>query len=323
MSKEEAALSATNNLTELLKGEPNVLSIDFDYEDPSVLKIRVEDLKAQEKLRGRVQAQVEGVSSAGDAYTFQVEVVIGPKILPAIADTSVKSISPRLAPAQGGDRLSTLNSSTWGTAGVFFAGIQIEASHLPNTKYVCSGTHVVLSNNHVIGGLDTVPFGTVIVADPAPQQRGVLGCIFPVKDILVHMDFALGINFPAAGYTHGALRNLGQVNPVIRNPADNGEPIRKLGARSGVTSGVTIGRTSIRAPGWNGDRWYQGVYKTSPDFLHHGDSGSIVIGGNNDLVGMATWVEDPDTPSAHGYFYTFGTQWPFRARCKIDIRDIA
>jgi hypothetical protein len=129
------------------------------------------------------------------------------------------------------------------------------------------------------------------------------------------MDFAIGANVrPNNCYDSGVLRGLGEVTYVFRNPADRGEAIQKSGARTGVTGGRTIGRTTIFAAGHAdpthspATRNYRGVYETTPNFGDHGDSGSIVAATNLDVLGMYAWGDDH---SKNGYFFTFGSQYPF------------
>jgi hypothetical protein len=307
-SEEQAALVASDRLSDLLTGAP-VIAIKFRYDLPGILTVIVEDRKAVSKLQLLVPKLVAVTSPDGADFTFDVHIVVGSPIIAQYANEREIKPPPILSPNQGGDVCQISGSSDWGTAGIYYHSAQLQATTRVGTQYTCAGNDVFLTCNHVIANFDRSNIGIPLTCGAA---TAVLGSFFPLGDPLLYMDFALGVNVtPESSFDGGILRGLGDTSYTFRNPADSGEPIRKSGARTGVTSGNTIGRTTIYAPGGADenhpvpDRIFKGIYETTTGFSAPGDSGSIVIGNNADVLGMIAWG---DKNGEHSYFYTFGTQ---------------
>jgi len=334
MSEEQASLLAFERLDGLLASS-DIVSLNYDYSNPGVISVVVADGMLVDPTQDLLPKSLQITTPDGQTFSFDLRVTVGPRIKPATAGPDVQPArSLAVIPTQGGDPCYVDGQGGWGTAGVYVRMFEIEARTRAGTRYVCAGSNAFLTNNHVIADLDALPVGTPLVTG-SPQgwpvdARATLAGFFPVGDILLHMDFALGANVtPANAFNGGLLRDLGRINPVFRNPADGGEPIRKSGARTRVTAGRTEGRVYIRAPGRGGAiRGYNGIYKTSRGFSCPGDSGSIVVANNMDIVGMIAWGEDiPCADNPHGYFFTFGAQAPLMpedgVRISLDIGDPA
>ena len=215
-------------------------------------------------------------------------------------------------PTQGGDPCYIAGDGAWGTAGLYAKYMKLTMTS-PNGEYTLDGNDVFLSCNHVIAELDSKPSGTALVAGSYPGQgiygTAVLRGFIPLADPKIYVDCAMGINVrPNAAYSGGAIRGIGNVSGVFRNPVSQGEKIRKSGAATSVTAGSTQGRSYIIAQGKGGQsKYFNGIYRTGPGFANHGDSGSIVLAANMDILGMVSWGEDG---GATTYFYTFGGQLP-------------
>lgn len=318
MTREDAAAIAMENLSELLH-HADIVRISYEYDTPDTITVVATDAAALASDQKYMPARLL-VEDGGQKFDFSVATATGAKVVPAVGGPDDVPIRTLELPAQGGDPCFVTGAGSWGTAGVFFRSLTIQVD-CPGKSYAVSAADGFLSNNHVIADLDALPPGTALTAStrlgqPALATASLAGFI-PTSDSFVMLDVAAGTGLTPPNYLW-AVRGLGPPNPAFRNPADSGESITKSGARTGVTAGATTGRSIIRAPGAGGIRWYNGIYSTTPNFHDHGDSGSIVLGNNNDIVGMATWIDDT---TKVGYFFTFAEQWrPFRKNLtKISI----
>ncbi|MDE8763651.1 MULTISPECIES: hypothetical protein [Rhizobium] len=328
MTEEDAALIACGRIADLLGGQ-GFNRIDYDYDKPDLITVFVSSESVRSGIRNLLPSDIAVQEPNSARFVFKIALELGPA-----ADTLIKKVLPGenenapapVVPMCGGDPVYVQEIPAWGTAGVFVRALNFEISDHIGNKYVINAVNCFLSNNHVIAGLDTLPPNTPLGVG---SKCNVLGngqgigsrlCGFvPLSNILMDIDFSVGdrLDAPPKIFRPGELRNIGPINNVWRNPWEKGETIRKSGARTHVTQSETRGRGIINAPGAGGKmRQYRGVYKTGENFSDHGDSGSIVIGDNNDVVGMLAWGIDDG--SRVGYFWTFGQQLPF-SRYQVGI----
>lgn len=311
MTEEQAALKAFEMLSQQSIGQI-ATSFHYDYDKPGVITILF--LSAQElgSAKGSVANSIE-IDDIAIRHRFELVLRTGPRIDPALGRLDEIDAEAAMSfPTEGGDVARIEGSNFFGTVGIAVSRIRLEAATRAGARYVCEGDRAFLSNNHVIADYDRAAIGTALRAGTGTS---ILGSFFPMRDILLHFDFALGINLSQGSFIGGTIRGLGSVSQVIRNPAANGESIRKVGARTGLSSGRTVGRTSIRSSGYQEQqRWFNGVYKTTQGFGRGGDSGSIVVSDSMDILGLYSWSdreEEAPFPTNFGYFFTLGPdQYP-------------
>jgi hypothetical protein len=279
MTREDAAVMAIGKLCALL-GDRSIIRISYDYADPHVLSVVVGDALASTATAPYLPKDI-AIFDHGQQFDFKVTIAVGAQIVPSIGAARDIPAHKMALPAQGGDPCYVRGSDSWGTAGLVFQSLSLTVQTAAAT-YVVSASNGFLSNNHVIAQLDKLPRGTPLVENTFPGDpvlaTATLAGFIPTSDTRAQLDLAAGTGLSPANYDSLMLRGIGKANNVFRNPANNGEAIRKSGARTRVTNGQTTGRTAISAGGavLGGSRYY-GAAKHVPhvDVFHFDEGGGL------------------------------------------------
>lgn len=238
----------------------------------------------------------------------------GPPIVPLIGDVE-KDIpfvkAPALAGEMGGDECRNANDmGHFGTISFYAGSLQIDVSGRI-CNYHCGSVNALISNNHVIARSDAGSIGEAIWTLFRPNVAQ-LACILPLS---CQADLAVGRFSDPTGIQLWTVRTIGRLNNV-RNPVI-GEAIKKHGARTGYTTGTVVSQAVVNT----GSHVYYNAYKTSTAFSCPGDSGSSVVAGSNDLLGILSWGDKiPCENQPAGYFWTFDFQGFVEDLCSLKIK---
>lgn len=210
----------------------------------------------------------------------------------------------------GGLACGIVGSNSYGTVTMTVGTFEYEASNLK-----CRERPSIISNNHVL----VKPVGTRIWVGNVNNQVANRTCYLPFSRKDINVDLALGKldSFNLNG--KGKIFQIGDWKNIVK--VSVGGSIKKYGARSGYTSGNTTRITNIKV----GNRWFRHIYETSRDFGCPGDSGSAVLDGANNWIGVYSWGEDlgENTCSKHpkGYFWAVDYRSQFLDLI-VNIKDI-
>lgn len=285
----QSALDALvfNNFTKDL----NFISADYNYDGGIVVTVA-----SLISLSSEVPNTIN-LLSEGENYAIKISYEVGEEIEELIGDSEIDPpyVIEDASVAKGGDRCINMKSPNYyGTTSFFASQIAVAASG--RCEYNYKQKNIMVSNNHVIGRSDKAKKGEVIYTKANPKTA--------LFDFLVKFSCNANVDMAVAKIedldrvAKWEVRELGKIGKV-RRPSSK-EAIRKFGARSGPTEGNVVGQSTIRV----GSYYYRGVFKTSKGFACPGDSGSPVLGKNNDMVGISSWGSHSNCFEHGTYFFT-------------------
>jgi hypothetical protein len=297
---------ALNRLAEMHLNDANFVSVEFT--DQEEFKIRYLKKSQQPNF---IPTEISMITEDGAEKKLKVYSEEGPKIIPFTGDMiKDKPLTPveLNAGEMGGDQCGNVNENSYGTISFYAGGLDI-AESLP-CHYHCVSNSVLVSCNHVIARSDAARVGEAVWAGISTNIVASLSCILPLS---CEADLATA-RFTVSGIQLFTVRQIGRLNNV-RNPR-LGEPIKKYGAKTGYTTGQVVGQTVLQVNG----HFFHNVFSTSPGFSCKGDSGSSVVAGNNDLLGILSWGDEiPCQNNPRGYFWIFDNLSLTDQACSLKI----
>jgi hypothetical protein len=259
---------------------------------------------------GRKQEAVFSQRVPGINHLIRVRIEYGPRIqfaaYPIVGDPN-DPLGGELPPSKpvgqnyiGGDRIMNIRSDSWGTLG-FPAKFGLDISNGPST---CSTgrSPCLISNNHVIAMNDAGRVGDSINwlnGFILNEQIGQLSCFIPINSV-PRIDVALA-PLTITNVAWFELAGIGKITGAVGSPKYNVQ-YKKSGARTGVKAGVFAGYAHIYVDG----RLYKSVGCMSRGFSCKGDSGSVIVDGSMNLIGIVFAGEQlPCGDEPYTYFLPF------------------
>ena len=284
IKQQEKLLAVYEKVKEQLKGYPNVVKIgigikekDGQLTEEGCIKIIVKEKKKESDLgiSDIIPKEVEGV---------QTDIIIQQDDLLLAACTDDGSTNHR--PIKGGAGINNVrNGSGVGGAGTLGCLGQLDSDN----------SWVILSNHHVLYGANGQD------GDEIGQPWVGCCCCCKTNVIAKNLDKDSGLDCAIAKVEsdvgiENKILEIGDISGGAAVAAVNGERVRKRGARTGFTSGtisfidpgdkkITIAPKAAGGPADDpgGCTNYE-AGKTI--FAYFGDSGSVVVNDNNEVVGL-------------------------------------
>lgn len=288
---------AIDHITDINRDNDGFVSVEFTNKERIVVRY-TNDMY-------RPHNHPKSISIFSTSLGKEVEILVsfetGPEIKELFGD--IRTHPPaninhaEVAGEMGGDECRNANSMNYyGTITLFVTSFQTIADRQCTMN--CTAAPALISCNHVIARSDAGKLGEVIWT-PFRGDLARLKCFAPFS-CQPPVDIATATVNDISGISKWTIRSIGQV-AGFRRP-NIGEAIKKHGARTSYTTGAVTGIANIRV----GGNIFNGVFSTTGGFGCGGDSGSAVVAGNNNLLGVFSWGDDiPCEQSPRGYFWTF------------------
>lgn len=293
IKQQEKLLAVYEKVKDKLKGYPNVVNIgigvkekDGQLTDEGCIKIIVREKKKESDLDASaiIPKEVEGIAT---------DIIILKEKISLAACTDDRSTNHR--PLQGGGYIKNVRKGS----GVGGGGTMGCLGQLDSDS-----SWVILSNHHVLYGDDGQD------GDEIGQPWVGCCCCCKTNVIAKNLDKDTGLDCAIAKVVddvglENKILEIGNIQGGGAVAAVNGERLRKRGARTGFTSGtisfidpgtkeITIDPKAASGPADDpgGCTNYQSGVTV---FAYHGDSGSVVVNDNNEVVGLLYSVSNDYT----------------------------
>lgn len=302
MLTENDIQSCLDSLSLFFRETKSLVSVSYLYQPADRIVVRFQ----RNKLPGEKLPKTHTIYSTRERRVRRIPIVYeeGPDISPSLGH--VKRHRPKSSPDRyraagivlgGSFCQNTRNMNFYGTIAFTAGSVQWSITGGACAGGSCAAAPAIVSCNHVIALSDVGQPGDVIYTQEQPAF-GTLTCAIPFR-CGTWVDLALGTVGNVANTLKWSVKTIGGL-AGIRRP-NIGEFIHKHGARTNYTKGNVTGKTNINSTGGV----FRGVFSTTPGFSCHGDSGSAVVAGNGDVVGIISWGDEmPCEQNPTGYFYT-------------------
>jgi len=162
------------------------------------------------------------------------------------------------------------------------------------------GKKQLISNNHVLVKDDSSSYGENIWCGSIDNNVAKLSNYIPFSCTPRRVDFASAETL-LTNIDYMTIQSIGPVTSNFIEP-NKGMPIKKFGASSQFTTGNVEDKVSIRV---SGKGKFFLVWRTSKGFSKGGDSGSMVVNSDNNIIGLIAWgVKDGNWQNNKSYFWS-------------------
>ena len=212
--------------------------------------------------------------------------------------TSNDAIPQKFRPLEGGCALGI--AIRFGTGGLMFGRGTLGCIVTKTDEENGSKSFFILSNNHVLARLNSLPIGTSII-QPNIENGGTTRDVVAYLSDFIQLKFVTNDTNPdmrPINYVDCAIAeisNLSLTSSIINqvgklsgySEAILNEPVKKVGYVSGLTSGnvlTTNATLEVKVDANRSNIFLNQILASLP--VETGDSGSIALNGSNEAIGL-------------------------------------